>query len=430
MSRSETSETDGNRPPYPGSVGSFASLLSWHLYSWGTRASGTPDKPGKPWSNKEFAGHFRNDSELLANVVRKISNWTRGVHPPQDIRFIEQLLFGNVASLEEDDPYKKWRVDLRHAHRGPEPSSRIGTPIPPVTKHFLGRTKDLAILLEVLLARPESVAVLVQGSPGIGKTSLTQAIGNHPDVICRFGENNRWFVPLDAVTSAAALQDAIARSVGGDPSRGFDATLALLRRQPGLLVLDNIETPWDPKNERRATEEILATLTDIPGLTLLASFRGGDRVGGPAWALVHPVAHLDPPDDAELFCRIAQRNFSDDPYLPRFMTALGGIPLAIVLVAARAHGRSALSALWAQWKRIGAALAVHPDFDAGRLTSVPHSIELSLTSSRLTPAAYRLFCLLGQLPAGIAEEDRDELLAWVRGHWAYLVTYGRPNPLI
>ena len=54
-------------------------------------------------------------------------------------------------------------------------------------------------------------------------------------------------------------------------------------------MLDNLETPWDLEPERRATEGTLAALAVTPGLALLASFRGRDRVGGPAWALVYPV---------------------------------------------------------------------------------------------------------------------------------------------
>src|SRR5207344_1979411 len=99
-----------------------------------------------------------------------------------------------------------------------------------------------------------------------------------------------------------------------------------------------------------------------------------------------------------------------DPHLPLFRSALEGIPLAIELVARRAFGTTSLAELWNQWTKIGSDLAVHPDFDAGRLTSLPHSIELSLKSSRMTETAHRLFRLLGQLPAGIVAEDRDELL--------------------
>jgi tetratricopeptide (TPR) repeat protein len=41
---------------------------------------------------------------------------------------------------------------------------------------------------------------------------------------------------------------------------------------------------------------------------------------------------------------------------------------------------------------------------------LPHSIELSLQSTRLNLTAHRLFRLLGQLPAGLVPEDRDALL--------------------
>jgi hypothetical protein len=229
-------------------------------------------------------------------------------------------------------------------------------------------------------------------------------------VIDRFGEANRWFVEVDAVTTAASTQDAVTRAVGADPQSGFRATLAHIRQRPGLLVLDNLETPWDPRSERRATEETLAALAAIPGLALLASFRGRDRVSGPTWALVHPVDRLKPPFDRELFCRVAQSDLANNPHLPLFLAALEGIPLAIELVAARAYGRSSLAALWTQWNKLGGELAIHPDFAAGRLTSLPHSVELSLRSSRLTEAAHRLFRLLGQLPGGIVAEDWDELI--------------------
>ena len=111
-----------------------------------------------------------------------------------------------------------------------------------------------------------------------------------------------------------------------------------------------------------------------------------------------------------MFGRIAQSGFDGDPHLPLFLAALEGIPLAIELVARRAHGRTSLTVLWTQWTRLGSDLAAHPDFAASRLTSLPHSIELSLQSSRLTPAAHKLFRLLGQLPAGIVAEDRDAVL--------------------
>ena len=394
MPTPETAEKRGNEPPYPDQA-SFAKLLDWHL-DFGTRPNGSPDRPGKRWDNVEFA-------EAVDTNERSVRNWRSGRVRPGNLGSFEYVLFGR------NDAYKDWRFDLRAAYEVRQPPGQDGEiPLPP--PDFLGREADVAAVLDVLLSSAPARAILIQGPPGIGKTALTKAVANDEAVVARFGEANRWFVELETATTAALMQDAITRALGADPQRGFKATLALIRQRPGLLVLDNLETPWDPGTERRATEDTLAAVAAIPGVALLASFRGRDRVGGPAWALVHPVDRLKPPFDRDLFCRIARRAFDGDVHLPLFLTALEGIPLAIELVAARAHGRTSLAALWTQWTKIGSELAAHPDFDAGRLTSLPHSIELSLRSSRMTDVGHRLFRLLGQLPAGITAEDRDELL--------------------
>ena len=209
-------------------------------------------------------------------MTKRFVNWRAGRNPPNDLGSIERALFG------DNDTYDQWRIDLRAAYDGLRqalPISPIPAPPAPLPGPCEGRYRYPRCLAEF---RPCPWRFLIQGGPGIGKTSLTQAVGNDPAIVRRFGETNRWFVSLDAISSATAMQDAITRSVGGDPARGFDTTLALLRQQPGLLVLDNLETPWDPKTERRATEAILAALADTPGLALLASFRGGDRIGGPS----------------------------------------------------------------------------------------------------------------------------------------------------
>ncbi len=388
-------ETNGNDARYPG-PGDFVKLLNWHL-NRGTRPDGDPERVGEIWDNKRFAN-------AVGASDKTVRNWRAGRNPPQSLVAVEQELFG------ANPKYERWRADLRTAFAGEsldgdEPKSNFPRP----TASFLGRDEDLAKILTALAGEGAEVALLLQGGPGIGKTTLTQVAAWDEAVVKRFGAR-RWFVKLETARTAAALQDAVTRAVGADPRSGFAATLEALKRAPGLLVLDNLETPWDTVGERQATEAILAELATVPGLALMASIRGRDRVGGAAWSLVLPVEQLRPPHDRDLFCRIGGEAFAEDPHLQDLLKALAGIPLAIKLVATRAHGRDALAPLWAEWQRIGAALAASRDLPADRLTSLPFSVALSLTSERLDETALRLFRLLGQLPAGLCDEDRAALL--------------------
>jgi tetratricopeptide (TPR) repeat protein len=172
-----------------------------------------------------------------------------------------------------------------------------------------------------------------------------------------------------------------------------------------LLVLDNLETPWEG-----AGPAIEARLAAIPGLAMLASFRGLEAVGGARWTLRQHLAPLPQPEARALFLDIAQSIPGDDPDLPALLDALGGVPLAICLTARRAAHRADLAGLWAEWQRTGTEIATWLGTTPGRLTSIPQSIALSLRSPRLNRDGYRLFAPLGQCPAGLAPPDRAALL--------------------
>jgi hypothetical protein len=164
------------------------------------------------------------------------------------------------------------------------------------------------------------------------------------------------------------------------------------------LVVDNFETPWRG-DDRRAVESLLRDLAALPGLALMASVRGEESVSGVGWSEQVWLKTLPVEISRVLFCSIAGRIREDDPDLPFFLAELGGIPLAIRLVAKRAsnHGGS-LTPLRRQWERHGASFAVDPDGEDGRRDSLMASIEFSLGSRRLREEGKRLFPLLGQFP--------------------------------
>lgn len=393
----------------------FGQLLEWHL-KWGTRPDCSLTEPNIPWVELTFADFVHGGTVELSSAQKNLGNWKTGKLPdPKNdadrIDRIFQELFGT------DQDLRAWKEDLYNAlERGrAEQEARIArrpvvipSVVPAPVHHFLGRDREVATLAK-LLASPEGPgAVLVLGGPGIGKTEMTKAVAHHKDVAQRFSDR-RWFVPLEMATTADALQDAIARALGCDPRKDFQAVLDSLRNRQTLLVLDNLETPWEPIAERRATEQTLAALGALSGLIMLASFRGSEYVGEPHW-VEHRLQELSHVHTTELFAAIAGEWVLDDRHLGNFTKALGGIPLAIELVARRAHGHRSLAPLWLEWVRIGTDLAKHPDYAEGRLTSLPHSIELSLRSSRMTIPAMRLFRMLGHCPAGLSADDCDALI--------------------
>src|SRR5207248_3036816 len=160
-----------------------------------------------------------------------------------------------------------------------------------------------------------------------------------PLVIERFGDR-RCLVRLDAADSSDALVTAIHTAIGV-PSAA-DSWTAIESLSDGtvpapftLIVLDNLETPWE--RHQRATEQVLARLSHVPGVVLLASLRSGEVPLQPSWRWRHEVLHLDPPFDRELLCAVASRITADDQLLAPVLRALDGVPLAIELFAAQAQ---------------------------------------------------------------------------------------------
>lgn len=367
-----------------------------------------------PWGNKEFANAVGAKSSEGVKNERTIRNWRKGdTHPsPADFHGIMLAIFGT------NDDYAAWKSELTdkyHAGRNDDPDRPLPALAPQriesrPTKPLrcLGRDDDLALVVAGLTASSGAIAILVLGGAGMGKTTLTRQAANEPAVVARFDER-RWFVELETAPDAMSVETAIVTALGLDPAQTkISAALAQLAAAPGLLVLDNLETPFE--GTQTALEELLARLHQVPGVALLASIRGNEPPHGVRWSRQRTMNPLYDPFDRELFLDIANDIKPDDPDLAPLLAELGGVPLAIELVAHQAASHDTLAAIRAQWQKVGVALAQRRGVERSRLNALDHSLELSVQSARLGGAGRRLFGFLGISPAGLCRDDIDGLL--------------------
>jgi hypothetical protein len=104
----------------------------------------------------------------------------------------------------------------------------------------------------------------------MGKTTLARAVIHHPKIATRY-EQHRFFVACDSATSKIELAALVGTHLGLKPGR--DITRAVVHHfyvtPPSLLILDNLETLWEPTESRRDIEGFLSLLTDVNHLALM-----------------------------------------------------------------------------------------------------------------------------------------------------------------
>jgi tetratricopeptide (TPR) repeat protein len=290
---------------------------------------------------------------------------------------------------------------------GPVPTAGAGAGFPP-RPDLVGREVEVAALVAAWLATPpQPVAVL--GAPGIGKSTICLAALHDGQVAERFGDR-RWFIRCDGATSAAALLSGLASELGvaGEgPGSVTSRVCAALAASPGVVVLDNFETPWSA--DPLATEELVRVIAAVPGAGLVVSSRGTGRPAGLRWRDSAMISPLPLADARRLFVAVAGPGVAGDPRLDELLAELDGVPLAVELMGYAAQGHDDLAEIAARWRAERTAMLARMG-GTSRELSVPASVEASVTSPLMTPPAARLLSLLGVLPDGIARDDLTELL--------------------
>ncbi|KAJ7355875.1 hypothetical protein DFH08DRAFT_803809 [Mycena albidolilacea] len=182
-------------------------------------------------------------------------------------------------------------------------------------KIFHGREMELNNIMKILSQQSPRIAIL--GGGGMGKTDT-------------------FFVSAEAATTSVELAALVGLHAGLSP--GKDLTKAVVQyfhRKPlSLLILDNLETVWEPIQSRGQIEEFLSLLTDIEHLALIITMRGTERPAKVQWThpFLLPLQPLSDEATQQTFIYITDNAYAKED-IHQILQFTDNMPLAVDLIA-------------------------------------------------------------------------------------------------
>jgi hypothetical protein len=326
-------------------------------------------------------------SERIDGKINSLQSTTTSVMEAVD-RLPASIIDRLLAALASQDAAVPGTAGV-----APSPAALVTPPV-----RCRGRSAERDMFTSVLSRADQGIAAIVYGGPGLGKTTLTREIASAPALIGHFGDR-RYFVRLEGATDAARLRSAVAKTLGMRERDSLAETFAGLGQMPALLILDNLDTPW--QNDPTAVEHDLQDCLDrCPQVVLLASFRGHELPAAPRWTHRELLSPLEPGVARALFLEVAPWVSPSDQHLDELLAALGGVPLAIELTALASAGQESLDLVWKEWQRVGTAVAKRRNVTPTRLSSLDMSIELTLLAPNRHPNVSELLMMASFLNDG------------------------------
>ncbi|KAJ7810393.1 P-loop containing nucleoside triphosphate hydrolase protein, partial [Mycena leptocephala] len=273
--------------------------------------------------------------------------------------------------------------------------------LPSEPKIFHGRDSELSDILHLFGQGTPRIAIL--GAGGMGKTSLARAIIHRTEITERYNQH-RFFVACDSAATQVELAALIGAHVGLKP--GKDLTRSVIQYFSSssncLLILDNLETLWEPVESRGKIEEFLSLLTGVDCLALVITMRGAERPAKVAWT--HPflptLKPLEQDAARQTFIDIADSTH-DPKEVDKVLSLTDNLPLAIDLVAHLVDSEGCSHVL-SRWEEEKTSL-ISDGYD--RTSNLDLPISLSLSSPRLNPHSKDLLSLLSMLPDGLSDVE-------------------------
>ncbi|KAJ6523457.1 hypothetical protein DFH09DRAFT_1420862 [Mycena vulgaris] len=280
-------------------------------------------------------------------------------------------------------------------------SSTSTSMLPSEPKIFHGRESELADILNLFMQETPRITIL--GAGGMGKTTLARAVLHHPTVTGKYG-NHCFFVACDSTSTQDELVILIGAYLGLKPQKHLaKVILHHLTTTPAcLLILDNLETLWEPTEICRDIEQFLALLTDIKHLALLITVRGTERPASVRWTRPFLPALKPLAQDAarQTFVDIAD-DYHDSDDIDKVLLLTNNMPLTIDLMAHLVESEGCPNVL-ARWEEAKTSV-ISDGYD--KQSNLDLSISMSLSSPRITsvPQCQELLSLLSMLPDGLSD---------------------------
>ncbi|KAJ7064210.1 hypothetical protein C8F01DRAFT_1130593 [Mycena amicta] len=283
--------------------------------------------------------------------------------------------------------------------------------LPSMPKIFHGRDSELSAIIDLFTQTTTThPRIAILGAGGMGKTCLARAVLHHHELSDRYADR-RYFIACESALTRAQLVALIGDYVGLKPGRGLERDLLAFfkKGQPGVLVLDNLETAWEQADAQKEIEQLLALLSECNHLALIITMRGAERPVGVRWTrpFLPTLQPLSYEAAEQIFLDIADED-QDPDEIRKLIGLTDNMPLVVDLIAHLVDAEGSCAAVLSRWESHKTALISE---GYSKHSNLDMSISLSISSTRLStlPHALDLLSILSILPDGLSESELAEI---------------------